>query len=51
VARPGRLTPRRIIDAPTAATAEVHNLTLVTRNQRDVEGLGVRVLDPFVSPR
>jgi hypothetical protein len=26
-------------------------LTLVTRDRRDVEGLGVRVPDPFVSPR
>jgi predicted nucleic acid-binding protein len=40
-----------VIDALMAATAAVHGLTLVTRNQRDVEGLGVRVLDPFVSPR
>jgi hypothetical protein len=39
---------RGVSEAPDAA---VHGLTLVTRNQRDVEGLGVRVLDPFVSPR
>jgi predicted nucleic acid-binding protein len=51
VARPIRLTPRRVIDAPVAATAEVRGLTLVTRNQRDVERLGVPVLDPFVTPR
>jgi predicted nucleic acid-binding protein len=30
-----------------AATAKVHDLTLVTRNARDVAGLGIRVLDPF----
>jgi hypothetical protein len=30
-----------------AATALVHGLTLVTRNVRDFEGCGVRLLDPF----
>ncbi len=34
-------------DAMIAATADVHNLTVVTRNVRDFEVLGVRVLDPF----
>ncbi len=37
-----------IEDAMIAATAAVHNLTLVTRNVRDFEGLGVGVVDPFV---
>jgi toxin FitB len=37
-----------IEDAMIAATATVHNLTVVTRNVRDFEGLGVGVLDPFV---
>lgn len=41
----GRTVP--VIDALMAATAEVHGLTLVTRNARDVEGLGVGVLNPF----
>jgi toxin FitB len=38
-----------IEDAMIAATADVHNLTVVTRNLRDFEGLGVGVLDPFHS--
>lgn len=46
-----RLMHRRsdalIEDAMIAATAEVHNLTVVTRNVRDFEGFGVRTLDPF----
>ena len=46
-----RLMHRRsdamIEDAMIAATAEVHNLTVVTRNTRDFEMLGARTLDPF----
>jgi toxin FitB len=30
-----------------AATAQVHALTLVTRNVRDFEHCGIAVLDPF----
>jgi len=30
-----------------AATARIHNLTVATRNTRDFERLGVRVVDPF----
>ncbi len=30
-----------------AATAEAHNLIVVTRNVRDFEQLGVRNLNPF----
>jgi toxin FitB len=34
-------------DAMIAATAEVHNLVVVTRNARDFERFGVRTLNPF----
>jgi len=36
-----------IADAMIAATAVVHNLTVVTRNLRDFERLGVPALNPF----
>jgi hypothetical protein len=36
-----------VIDGFLAATALVHNLILVTRNIRDVERSGVKVLNPF----
>ena len=36
-----------VIDGLLAATAMMHDMTLVTRNVSDVEGLGVRVFDPF----
>jgi hypothetical protein len=38
-----------IEDAMIAATAAIHNLTVVTRNVRDFEPLGVGTLDPFVA--
>jgi toxin FitB len=38
-----------VVDALLAATAKVHGLTLVTRNAKDVEGTGVRTLNPFES--
>ncbi len=41
--KPGGL----IADAMIAATAHVHNLTVVTRNLRDFLLLGVPTLDPF----
>lgn len=47
----GRLNagrPLPAVDGLMAATAVVHDLTLVTRNVRDVEGTGARTLDPFV---
>lgn len=46
----GRMSATRpipVIDGLLAATAKVHDLTLVTRNDADVAGLGVRVLNPF----
>jgi predicted nucleic acid-binding protein len=42
-----RRSDRLIEDAMIAATAAVHNLTVVTRNVRDFEDLGVHTLNPF----
>jgi predicted nucleic acid-binding protein len=39
--------PLPLVDGLLAATAKVHGWTLVTRNVRDVERTGVRVLNPF----
>lgn len=39
--------PLPAIDGLLAATALQHDLTLVTRNTRDFEGLGVRLLNPW----
>ena len=47
----GRLNvpdPVPVVDGLLAATALVHDWTLVTRNVSDVALTGVRVLDPFV---
>lgn len=48
-----RLMHRRsaglIEHAMIAATAKVHNLTVVTRNIRDFEQFDVRTLDPFAN--
>jgi hypothetical protein len=38
---------RPVIDTLLAATAVAHNLTLVTRNVRDVRDLKVKLLDPW----
>ena len=38
-------------DAMIAATARVHNLTVVTRNVADFKQFGVEVLNPFRAPR
>lgn len=38
--------PRPVVDTLLAATAVLHELTLVTRNVRDVRGIPVKVLDP-----
>ncbi len=46
----GRMSTSRpvpVIDWLLAATAQVHDLVLVTRNTADVIGLGVRTLNPF----
>ena len=46
-----RLMHRRsdhlIEDAMIAATAQVHDLTVVTRNTRDFEQFNIRTFDPF----
>jgi len=38
---------REQADMLIAATAQHHNLTLVTRNTRDFEGCGIGLLNPF----
>jgi predicted nucleic acid-binding protein len=47
----GRLTRKRMTrnsaDLLIAATADVHNLTIVSRNARDFAGTGVIVFDPW----
>ena len=45
VAQAGRPLP--VIDSLLAATAAQHGLILVTRNVRDVQGLGVQVINPW----
>jgi predicted nucleic acid-binding protein len=46
--RQDRTRPMPVIDALIAATARVHELTVVTRNVQDFEPAGVQVLNPFV---
>jgi len=41
------LRPIAVVDGMLAATARVHDLTLVTRNAADVVGLGAKLLNPF----
>jgi predicted nucleic acid-binding protein len=41
--------PIPIVDTLIAATALVHDLTLVTRNVRDVAGTGVGLLNPWTA--
>ncbi len=43
----GRGQTRTQADMLIAATAQIHALTLVTRNVRDFDGCGIGVLNPF----
>lgn len=43
--RNGKTRPS--VDALIAATASVHKMKLVTRNERDMSGMGVPLLNPF----
>src|SRR5215469_13220644 len=45
--RMGAVRPIPVIDGLLAATALNNGLTLVTRNDRDIAGLGATVLNPF----
>lgn len=40
--------PRPVVDTLLAATAVLHELTLVTRNIRHVRGIPVKLLNPWV---
>ena len=44
-----RKSPLRVIDGLLAATALQHNLTLVTRNTKDVAVTEVAVFNPWTS--
>ena len=41
--------PLHVPDAQIAATALEHGLTLVTRNVKDFEGIGVTILNPWLT--
>jgi predicted nucleic acid-binding protein len=46
----GKMTSKRtlpLVDTLLAATAMAHDLTLVTRNTKDIQNTGVRYLNPF----
>lgn len=45
--RQGLGAPLAMADGLIAATAGVHGLAVVTRNARDFEGLGLKVVNPF----
>jgi predicted nucleic acid-binding protein len=45
--RMNAIRPIPVIDGMLAATALIYGLTLVTRNETDVAGLGANVLNPF----
>ena len=40
---------KHVDDTGLAATARVHGLIVVTRNVKDFEGRGVKVIDPFTA--
>jgi predicted nucleic acid-binding protein len=42
--------PLAVVDGLLAATALEHDLSLVTRNVRDFDGLGVAILNPWELP-
>jgi toxin FitB len=49
----GRLNvpdPLPVIDSLLAATAQVHGLTFVTRNAKDIARTGVPTINPFIDP-
>lgn len=48
--RMSAIRPIPVVDGLLAATALANGLTLVTRNDRDVAGLGASVLNPFKAP-
>lgn len=39
--------PRPVVDSLIAATAQIHGMTLVTRNLKHIEGLPVKSLNPW----
>ena len=41
------LHPGNALDKQIAATALIHNLTVVTRNQKDYEETGIKLINPF----
>ena len=41
------IRPVPVVDGLVAVAVRVHDMTLVTRNSLDVEGLGTAVLNPF----
>ncbi len=45
--RMSAVRPIPVVDGLLAATAATNDLTLVTRNDRDIAGLGAKVLNPF----
>ena len=47
--RMSAVRPIPVIDGLLAATAKIHGMTLVTRNEADVASLGADVLNPFVA--
>jgi predicted nucleic acid-binding protein len=44
---PSGKLPKPAVDTLLAVTAVHHDLTLVTRNRRDVRGIEVKLLDPW----